>query len=125
MHISVSLRILGILLMLFSTTMLGPLTMALLADDPTTITGFLSALGITFLSGLVMWLPVRNVRHDLRIRDGFLITSLFWTVLGLFGALPFALTESLDLSTTEAIFESISGLTTTGATVITGLDDLP
>ena len=66
-----------------------------------------------------------NVRHELRIRDGFLITSLFWTVLGLFGALPFALTEPLNLTLTEAIFESISGLTTTGATVIVGLDDLP
>jgi trk system potassium uptake protein TrkH len=81
------LRILGILLMLFSSAMLPPLVMALLADDAT-IPGFLSALGITFFSGVLMWLPVRNVRHDLRIRDGFLITSLFWTVLGLFGALP-------------------------------------
>jgi trk system potassium uptake protein TrkH len=124
MHISVSLRILGLLLMLFSSAMLVPLVMALLADD-NTVPGFLSALGITFLSGLVMWLPVRNVRHDLRIRDGFLVTSLFWTVLGLFGALPFALTESLDLTPTEAVFESISGLTTTGATVIVGLDELP
>ena len=124
MHISVSLRILGILLMLFSTTMLVPLTVALVADDHT-IAGFISALAITFFSGLLMWLPVRKVRHELRIRDGFLITSLFWTVLGLFGALPFALTEALQVTPVEAIFESISGLTTTGATVIVGLDDLP
>ena len=124
MHISVSLRILGLLLMLFSSAMIAPLVMALLAED-NTVRGFLSALGITFFSGLLLWLPVRNVRHDLRIRDGFLVTSLFWTVLGLFGALPFALTESLDLTPTDAIFESISGLTTTGATVIVGLDDLP
>jgi trk system potassium uptake protein TrkH len=124
MHISVSLRILGILLMLFSSAMLVPLVMALLADD-NTIPGFLSALAITFFSGLLLWLPVKNVRHDLRIRDGFLVTSLFWTVLGLFGALPFALSESLDLTPTEAVFESISGLTTTGATVIVGLDELP
>lgn len=124
MHISVSLRILGILLMLFSTAMLAPLIMALLADDHTS-TGFFSALGITFLSGLLLWLPVRNAQHDLRIRDGFLITSLFWTVLGVFGALPFYLNDFLNLTLTEAIFESISGLTTTGATVIVGLDDLP
>ena len=124
MHISVSLRILGILLMLFSSAMLVPLVMALLADD-NTVTGFLFALAITFFSGLVMWLPVRNVRHELRIRDGFLVTSLFWTVLGLFGALPFALTESLELGAIDAVFESISGLTTTGATVIVGLDNLP
>jgi trk system potassium uptake protein TrkH len=124
MHISVSFRILGVLLMLFSTTLITPLTMALLADDHTA-NGFTWALCITFFSGLLLWLPVRGVRHELRIRDGFLITSLFWTVLGLFGALPFALTEHLDLTVTEAIFESISGLTTTGATVIVGLDHLP
>jgi len=124
MHLSVSLRILGMLLMLFSTAMLVPLVVAVLQDD-STITGFLSALSITFLSGLILWLPVRNSRHELRIRDGFLITSLFWTVLGVFGALPFALTDALALSPVEAIFESISGLTTTGATVIVGLDDLP
>jgi len=124
MHLSISFKILGILLMLFSSAMLAPLIIALLAND-NTVTGFSSALVITFLSGLAMWLPVRNSRHDLRIRDGFLITSLFWTVLGLFGALPFALSDSLDLTGTEAVFESISGLTTTGATVIVGLDDLP
>src|SRR5210317_978974 len=100
MHISVSLRILGILLMLFSTAMLAPLIMALLADDHTS-TGFFSALGITFLSGLLLWLPVRNAQHDLRIRDGFLITSLFWTVLGVFGALPFYLNDFLNLTLTE------------------------
>jgi len=110
--------------MLFSSAMVVPLIMALLAND-NTITGFSSALGITFVSGLIIWLPVRNAQHDLRIRDGFLITSLFWTVLGLFGALPFALTDTLQLTPTEAVFESISGLTTTGATVIVGLDDLP
>ncbi|QFU74171.1 potassium transporter [Halioglobus maricola] len=124
MHLSVSFRILGILLMLFSSTMLVPLVLALLNDD-NTANGFLMALAITFFSGLAIWVPVMNAKHELRIRDGFLITSLFWSVLGLFGALPFALTDSLQLSTTEAIFESISGLTTTGATVIVGLDTLP
>ena len=124
MHLSVSLRILGILLMLFSSTMLVPLITALITDDDTA-NGFLSALGITFFAGLAIWVPVMNARHDLRIRDGFLITSLFWSVLGVFGALPFALTDSLNLTPTEAVFESISGLTTTGATVIVGLDSLP
>jgi len=124
MHLSISFRILGVLLMFFSSAMIPPLVVALLADD-NTVTGFVSALSITFLSGLAIWLPTRGARHELRIRDGFLITSLFWIVLGLFGALPFALTDSLDLSTIESIFESISGLTTTGATVIVGLDHLP
>jgi trk system potassium uptake protein TrkH len=124
MHISVSFRVLGMLLMIFSSAALGPLLIAVLEDDQTAL-AFAYGIGITFFSGLCMWLPVRNVRHELRIRDGFLITSLFWTVLGLFGALPFVFSEDLDLTVTEAIFESISGLTTTGATVIVGLDDLP
>ena len=72
-----------------------------------------------------MWLPCRNASTNCAFATAFLITSLFWTVLGLFGALPFALTETLNLTLTEAVFESISGLTTTGATVIVGLDDLP
>jgi trk system potassium uptake protein TrkH len=63
-------------------------------------------------------------RHELRLSDGFLVVALFWVVLGLAGALPFMLVEELRLSPTNAIFESISGLTTTGATVILGLYDL-
>jgi trk system potassium uptake protein TrkH len=124
MHISITLRVLGILLMLFSLTLLVPLLTALYLHDET-VTGFVSALGITLTSGFILWFPARNTRQELRTRDGFLITSLFWIVLGLFGSLPFALHSEMQLSMTDAIFESISGLTTTGATVITGLDELP
>ncbi|PLW84400.1 potassium transporter [Kineobactrum sediminis] len=124
MHLTVSMRILGLLLMLFSSTMAVPLAIALI-DNDATVRSFSSALGLTFLVGLALWLPVRNVRHELRIRDGFLVTSLFWTVLGIFGSLPLLLTTSLALSPMDAIFESISALTTTGATVMTGLDGLP
>ena len=124
MHFSVSFRILGILLMLFSSIQLVPLTLALMEKDGSAA-GFVSAICITFFSGLLMWFPLRNASHELRIRDGFLITSMFWTVLGLFGALPFALADTLDLTPVSAIFESLSGLTATGATVIVGLDSLP
>jgi trk system potassium uptake protein TrkH len=124
MHFSVSFRILGILLMCFSTVLVTPLVLALLESD-NTATGFISAIGIIFFSGLLMWFPVRNASHELRIRDGFLITSLFWTVLGLFGALPFALTDALDVTPMGAIFESMSGLTSSGGTVLVGLDEMP
>ncbi|MGB1139590.1 MAG: TrkH family potassium uptake protein [Halioglobus sp.] len=124
MHLSITSKILGVLLMLFSSTMIVPLLMGLTAMDGTAA-AFFYALLITFAGGLVLWFPCRKATHELRIRDGFLITSLFWTVLGLFGALPFAMIDNLDLTPTEAVFESISGLTTTGATVIVGLDDLP
>lgn len=124
MRLTISLRILGLLLTLFSVTMLPPLLIAVLADDDT-VGGFVSAFGITLLCGAMLWLPLRGVRRELRIRDGFLVTALFWSVLGVFGSLPFALTDSMHISPVDAIFESISGLTTTGATVLTGLDDLP
>ncbi len=124
MHLSMTLRILGIMLMLFSLSLMAPMFMAFFTDDGM-LAGFLFALGITLASGFIIWLPNRNVKHELRARDGFMVTSLFWIVLGLFGALPFVLQAGADLSATDAIFESISGLTTTGATVITGLDNLP
>lgn len=124
MHFTVISRILGILLMLFSLTLFPPIVVSLLFHDHN-YTGFLLAFAITFASGLAIWFPVHNIRQDLRTRDGFLVTALFWTVLGLFGSLPFLFSNGLDLSFTNAVFESLSGLTTTGATVITGLDTLP
>lgn len=124
MHLTVSLRILGLLLTLFSVATLPSLLLAVLADDDT-VNAFMMAFGITLTSGLVLWLPLSRQRRDLGIRDGFLVTALFWSVLGLFGSLPFALTESLHIDPIDAIFESISGLTTTGATVLTGLDRMP
>ena len=124
MHFNVIFRILGILLMLFSLTLFPPLLVSVWFGDNNQ-TAFWMAFAITFLTGLGIWFPVHNVKQDLRTRDGFLVTALFWSVLGLFGSLPFLFTNGLDLSFTDAAFESLSGLTTTGATVITGLDDLP
>jgi trk system potassium uptake protein TrkH len=124
MHFSIILRILGILLMGFCLTLVGPLILSVIYEDHM-INGFLAALGITFISGFCLWFPARKSRSELRTREGFLITSLFWTVLGIFGSLPFVLHDGLHISITDAVFESISGLTTTGATVITGLDALP
>jgi len=117
-------RILGLLLMLFSFTMLPPVLVSFIYNDGARgafALGFL----VTIVTGLLIWLPVYKSRKELRLRDGFIVVVLFWTVLGMFGALPLMLYEELGLSFTDAVFESISGLTTTGATVITGLDHLP
>lgn len=124
MHLSIICRIIGVLLMIFSLTMAVPGGLSLLFADGA-FHAFASAFAVTFISGLVLWFPQRHQRRDLGIRDGFLVVSLFWTVLGLFGALPFYLADHPGLSVSEAVFESISGLTTTGATVIVGLDELP
>ena len=71
---------------------------------------------LILVSGIILWLPVKNRKSDLRVRDGFLIVALFWTTLSLFGAIPFMLSTQPDISITDAIFESFSGLTTTGST---------
>ncbi|MDB4260634.1 TrkH family potassium uptake protein [Porticoccaceae bacterium] len=124
MHLNIIARILGLLLMIFSLTMLPPILVAVLYGETTSST-FAIAFGITLAVGLVFWLPSKQVNADMRTRDGFLITVCFWLVLSTFGALPLMLTEALNLSFINALFESVSGLTTTGATVISGLDDLP
>ncbi len=110
--------------MVFSLTLFTPIIISLLYGDEA-YPAFLQSFAITAVSGAIMWMPVAKRKAELRTRDGFLITSLFWTVLGLFGALPFLLSPHPELSISDAVFESLSGLTTTGATVITGLDHLP
>lgn len=117
-------RILGALLALFSFSMLVPLALALVYGEGG-MQAFAMAFGITLSAGLLIWLPARNCRRELKIRDGFLVVVLFWVVFSGFGALPFMLAEQPHLSFTDAYFESASGLTTTGATVLTAIDSLP
>lgn len=124
MNWTVVQRIVGLLLMMFSVTMLPPVIVSFLYTD-NAWSPFLSAFFVTVLTGLLTWLPVRNSSNELKLRDGFLVVALFWIVLGVFGAAPFYFSNILNLSITDAIFESMSGLTTTGATIITGLDVLP
>ena len=124
MQYQVVLKILGILLILFSSTLLPPLVVSQLFADGAGKPFVISFLTI-LVTGLGLWLPTARVKRDLRFRDGFMVVVLFWTVLAAAGAIPFYLSGAPALSVTDAFFESMSGLTTTGATVITGLDDLP
>jgi len=124
MHRFAVLRIPGILLMLFSITLLPPVFVSLIYDDGVWAP-FANAFLITLISGLLSWLPVRKQQRDLRLRDGFIVVVMFWTVLSATGSLPFLLSEQPHLSLVDSVFESVSGLTTTGATVITRLDGLP
>jgi len=124
MQFTVVQRIFGLFLMLFSVTMLPPALVSLLYGDGA-VYAFLEGFGWVFAAGFAVWLPVRRKQRDLRLRDGFLVVVLFWAVLGLFGAVPLMLSERPEMSITDAVFESMSGLTTTGATVLTGLDSLP
>ncbi|MFT7532614.1 MAG: trk system potassium uptake protein TrkH, partial [Gammaproteobacteria bacterium] len=124
MRHKVVLKILGVLLTLFSTTLLPPALVAWWYVEQSLL-AFLISGGLTLITGVVCWLPARNFHRELRFRDGFLVVVLFWTVLALFGALPFVISSEVDIDITNAFFESMSGLTTTGATVLTGLDEMP
>lgn len=118
------LRILGLLIGLFSFTLLPPAFIALIYEDGGGL-AFLFSFIISLLIGFAVWYPQRQFRSDLKARDGFLLTALFWIVLGAVGTLPFILTQEVPLSITDAAFESFSGLTTTGATILTGIEHLP
>ncbi len=117
------LRVTGALLMLFSIAQLAPMVVAVIYDEPT-LTPFLAAFGTSLVAGAALWFGGRG-GVELRSREGFLVTVLFYLGLGFTGAIPILLAEGVSGSFTDAVFESLSGLTTTGATVVTGLDDLP
>jgi len=104
--------------------MLPPVMVSLLYEDQQH-NAFIQAFLMTLGAGMAVWLPVRNLKKELRVRDGFVVTVLFWLVLSLSGSIPLYLSDFPELSFVDAYFESLSGLTTTGATVITGLDELP
>lgn len=124
MRFAIVFRVLGLLLMLFSITLIPPIFVSIFYQDTATF-AFIISFVMILIIGIMVWAPVYKNQQDLRTRDGFIVTALFWAVLGAAGSLPFILADSTSLSVVDAVFESISGLTTTGATVITGLDDLP
>ena len=124
MHYRAIARVIGVMLMLFSAVQLLPLLLSIWAGDGAHMR-FVLALGLTFGSGFALWLGSGRRPLSIGLRDGFALAALFWLVTSLYGALPLLLGEVPDLDVTDAIFESVSGLTTTGATTLTGLDELP
>ncbi|WP_028863173.1 TrkH family potassium uptake protein [Psychromonas aquimarina] len=118
------IRIVGMLIGLFSLTMLPPVLIASFYNDNGG-NDFLAAFSVTLLIGFILWMPNRHIKKDLKAREGFLIVVLFWAALGSVGAIPFLMSSSIEMNGASAFFESFSGLTTTGATVIENLDSLP
>lgn len=117
-------KISGLLLMLFSTVMLPPIGISIwLGEGETDV--FLEAAFITLTVGAIVWWPVRRIDAELKTREGFLVVVLFWVVLSVFGAIPLYATDVGWDSFADALFESTSGITTTGATVESGLDLMP
>ena len=117
------LHVLGLVILIFSFTMLSPLLTAFFAHDAAQF-AFGEAFIMTLVAGIALWLLGRRWRRELKVRDGFLLVFLVWTSLPAFATLPFMIYAPY-MSFTDAYFETVSGLTTTGATVMSGLDTLP
>ena len=115
------LNLLGILLVIFSFAFIPPLVVTFIYRETLSEIFLSSFLFLISLGGL-MWFISRQKGLPLNISDGFIITTMFWVVLAFAGSIPFYF---FGLSINDAIFESVSGITTTGATLIVGLDDLP
>ena len=117
------LYLLAFAIMMLAGFMLIPLGISLLLDDGAA-SAYHEAILVTGVAGAVLWGIVRRQKQELQTRDGFLLVSLVWTVLPAFAMLPL-LNQIPNLSITDAYFEAVSGLTASGATVLSGLDSLP
>ena len=117
------LHLLSLVLVLFAAYMLLPLGFSLAIEDGAH-DAYLWSVGATLVAGIALWAATRRARRELQVRDGFLLVALVWTVLPAFATLPL-LVQLPGLSFTDAYFEAASGLTASGATVLSGLDFLP
>lgn len=122
-RVAVVLNVLSLVIMVFSVAMLVPLGVAIWYHDAA-IYAYDEAFAITLICGIALWLATRRSRSELQIRDGFLLVTLVWSVLPAFAALPLMVFMP-QMSFTDAYFESMAGLTTTGSTVLSNLDSLP
>lgn len=115
-------RVFGLLLVCFALTLLVPLILSWWWNDGAN-SAYDEAFLLTLAVGVALWWPARHERRELKVRDGFLMVVLVWTVLPVFASMP--LLFQLGVSFTDAYFEAMSGLTTTGSTVLSNLDTLP
>jgi len=110
--------------MIFSLSMLPPIIVSYIFHEGAW-QPFLSSFLFTLVAGFFCWIPFRFAKEELKTGDGFIIVVLMWSVACLFGALPFLLSPNPAIGFTDALFESTSGITTTGASILSGLEHLP
>ena len=115
---------LGLMIVVFSLAYVMPVITALIYADLTLLKDFLLAMGWTVIIGGVLWFSTRHYKGELSIRQGYLLVVAMWTAMPAVATLPLLMVLP-GLSFTDAYFETMSGLSTTGATVLTGLDHLP
>ncbi|MGD8908241.1 MAG: potassium transporter TrkG, partial [Chromatiales bacterium] len=123
MHAYSIARTIGAFSMIFGITLLVPIVIATGYGETNELMNFFIPLVGSVLLGGALWLIGRREPANLGTRDGFLIVVLFWLIISMLGAWP--LMMSTELKPLDALFEAVSGVTTTGATVMTGLDGLP
>jgi trk system potassium uptake protein TrkH len=123
MQFPLILNILGFLYLFLSLTMIFPLMVSFIYSDGCS-NAFLSSIAITALSGAILYFMFPSQKKELSHRDGFSIVTLGWSTAALFGSLPFILSGSIN-SFTNAYFETMSGFTTTGATICLSIEELP
>ena len=114
---------LGLMLVVFSSAYLMPMVASLIYDDGTLI-HFALAMAMTFASGVLMWLLTRRYKGELSVRHGYLLVIGMWTAMPAVATLPLLMVID-GLTFSHAYFETMSGITSTGATVLSGLDNLP
>jgi len=112
----------GVLLVILGTFMLIPLFVQFLYNEKSST--FLSSASVTVFIGILLVLTNLEENRKLNLQQAFLLTTLSWFSIAVFGCIPFLL-SNLDLSYIDAFFESMSGITTTGSTIITNLDNTP
>ena len=114
--------VLGILLIILGFFMLAPVIVQLIYDE---FNGtFIYSSVITIFIGILFLLSNLDQNKELNLQQAFLLTSLSWIAIAVFGSLPFIF-SSLELKFSDAFFESMSGITTTGSTIIDDLDIAP
>ncbi|CAK0765540.1 Trk system potassium uptake protein TrkH [Gammaproteobacteria bacterium] len=124
MRFSNLLFLVGVLSMIFSVFMLPPMLVGEWYKDGEVLS-FARTFAILLGCGLLCWLPVAGHKPDLSRREGLLMLPLIWILFSLLGALPLVLSENIQMTPVDAFFESVSGLTCTGASVLSHLDHLP
>ena len=112
----------GVLLVILGAFMLIPFFVQFIYDEKNS--AFLSAASVTAFIGILLVLTNLEENKKLNLQQAFLLTTLSWLSIAIFGCIPFLLSE-LNLSFVDAFFESMSGITTTGSTIITNLDNAP
>ena len=120
MNLKAISNLFGILLMLFSLSFVIPISISFLYND-SSLNIFLITFLLVLAIGFVFWIFSKDHKQELNSNDGFIIIALFWLVLAMAGSLPFYLS---GMSVMDSFFESMSGITTTGATVITNIGEL-